>query len=39
VLSLAEHQAETAVDQLLAVACVGLTLLGFALALWTAFGV
>ena len=37
VLSLAEHQAETAVDQLLAVACIGLTLLGFALALWTSF--
>jgi rhomboid protease GluP len=37
VLSLAEHQAETSIDQLLAVACIGLTLLGFALALWTAF--
>jgi rhomboid protease GluP len=37
VLALAEHQAETALDQLLAAACILLTLLGFALALWTAF--
>ena len=37
VLSLAEHQAETAIDQLLAAACIVLTLLGFALALWSAF--
>jgi rhomboid protease GluP len=35
-LALAEHQAETLFDQLLAGACLGLTLLGFALAIWTA---
>jgi rhomboid protease GluP len=37
VLALAEHQAETWIDQLLAAACIVLTGLGFALALWTAF--
>jgi rhomboid protease GluP len=37
VLALAEHRAETGLDQLLAAACIGLTVLGFALALWTAF--
>ncbi len=36
-LSLAEHQAETGLDRLLAAAAVSLTLVGFALALWTAF--
>jgi rhomboid protease GluP len=35
-LALAEHRAETGLDQLLAVLCIGLTLLGFALAIWTA---
>jgi rhomboid protease GluP len=38
VLALAEHRAETGLDQLLAGACIGLTGLGFVLALWTAFG-
>ncbi len=37
VLALAEHQAETVVDQLLAAAAIGVTLLGFALAIYTAF--
>jgi membrane associated rhomboid family serine protease len=37
VLALAEHQAESAVDQLLAGAAILLTLLGFGLALWTTF--
>ena len=37
VLSLAERRAETAFDQLLATVCIGLTLLGFALAIWSAF--
>jgi len=37
VLALAERRAETGLDQLLAVACIGLTLIGFALAFWTAF--
>ena len=37
VLALAEHRAETAFDQLLAAACIGLTLLCFALAFWSAF--
>ena len=37
VLALAEHQAESAVDQLLAAACLLLTLAGFGLALWSAF--
>jgi hypothetical protein len=36
VLSLAERRAETGLDRLLAAACVGLTMLGFALSLWTA---
>ena len=36
-LALAEHRNETSFDQLLAAACIGLTLLGFALAFWTAF--
>ncbi|MGH7353363.1 MAG: rhomboid family intramembrane serine protease [Candidatus Rokuibacteriota bacterium] len=36
VLSLAEHQAETPLDRLLAGLAVGVTVLGFALALWTA---
>jgi rhomboid protease GluP len=36
VLALAERRAETGLDQLLAAACIGLTLLGFALALYTA---
>ena len=36
-IALAEHKAETGLDQLLAAACMGLTLLGFALALWAAF--
>jgi rhomboid protease GluP len=35
VLALAEHRAETGFDQLLAAGCIGLTLLGFALAIWT----
>ena len=38
VLSLAEHQAETPVDRLLAGLAVGVTILGFALAVWTAVG-
>ena len=37
VLALAEQRNETGTDQLLAAGCIGLTLLGFALALWTAF--
>jgi len=37
VLSLAERRAETAFDQLLATVCIGLTLLCFALAFWSAF--
>jgi len=36
-LALSERRAETGVDQLLAAACIGVTVLGFALALWTAF--
>ncbi|HEY2993834.1 MAG TPA: rhomboid family intramembrane serine protease [Methylomirabilota bacterium] len=36
-LALAEHRNETGFDQLLAAACIGLTVLGFALAFWTAF--
>jgi len=36
VLALAERRAETAFDQLLATACIVLTLLGFALAIWSA---
>ena len=35
-LALAEHRGETGFDQLLAAACIGLTLLGFGLAAWTA---
>jgi membrane associated rhomboid family serine protease len=37
VLALAERRAETAFDQLLATICIAVTLLGFALAIWTAF--
>jgi rhomboid protease GluP len=37
VLALAEHRAETGFDQLLAVASIGLTILAFLLAVWTAF--
>jgi rhomboid protease GluP len=36
-LALAEHRDETGFDQLLAAACIGLTLLGFVLAFWTSF--
>jgi rhomboid protease GluP len=36
VLALAERRAETAFDQLLATACIVVTLLGFALAIWSA---
>jgi rhomboid protease GluP len=36
-LALAEQRAETGLDQLVAVACTGVTMLGFALAIWTAF--
>jgi rhomboid protease GluP len=35
VLSLAEHRGESGFDQLLAFACIGLTVLGFALSFWT----
>jgi rhomboid protease GluP len=35
-LALAERRAETGLDQLLAAGCIGLTLLGFALAAWGA---
>jgi rhomboid protease GluP len=34
-LALAERRAETGLDQVLAVGCVGLTLLGFLLAIWS----
>jgi membrane associated rhomboid family serine protease len=37
VLALAERRAETAFDQLLAAICIGVTLLGFGLAIWSAF--
>ena len=37
VLSLAEQRSETGFDRLLATASIGLTVLGFVLALWTAF--
>ncbi|HUL52631.1 MAG TPA: rhomboid family intramembrane serine protease [Opitutaceae bacterium] len=37
VLALAERRGETGLDRLLAVACIGLTVLGFGLAFWTAF--
>ncbi len=37
VLSLAEHRTETALDKLLALAAIALTLAGFAFSLWTAF--
>jgi membrane associated rhomboid family serine protease len=36
-LALAEHRSETGVDQLLAAAAIGVTLLGFGLAIWSAF--
>jgi len=38
VLALAEQRNETGTDQLLAAGCIGLTVLAFALAFWTAFG-
>ena len=38
VLSLAERRAETGLDRLLAAACAALTVAGFALSLWSAFG-
>jgi len=38
-LSLAEHRDETGFDKLLALVAIVLTLAGFGLALWTAFGV
>ena len=34
VLALAERRAESAFDQLLAAACIAVTVLGFALAIW-----
>ena len=37
VLALAEHNSETLLDQVLAAAAVGVTVLGFGLALWSAF--
>jgi rhomboid protease GluP len=37
VLALAEQRNETGLDQLLAAACIGLTVLAFALTSWTAF--
>lgn len=36
-LALAEHRSETAVDQLMALAAIVVTVLGFVLAVWTAF--
>jgi len=36
-ISLAEHRRETALDWVLAVACIAITLAGFALSLWSAF--
>jgi len=36
-LALAEHRSETTFDQLLAAAAIGVTLLGFGLAIWSAF--
>lgn len=36
-LALAEHRSETVFDQLLAAAAIGVTLLGFGLAIWSAF--
>ncbi len=36
-LALAEHRSETGVDQVLAAGAIGLTVLGFALSLWSAF--
>jgi len=36
-MSLAEHRRETAVDWLLAAACIAVTLAGFALSLWSTF--
>jgi rhomboid protease GluP len=37
VVSLAEHRRETALDWVLAAACIAVTLAGFALSLWSAF--
>lgn len=37
IVALAEQQSETGFDQLLAAVCIGVTVLGFLLALWTAF--
>jgi hypothetical protein len=37
VLALAEQRSETGFDQVLAAAAVGVTVLGFVLALWSAF--
>ena len=36
-LALAQNKPESGLDQILAAACIGLTLLGFVLAFWTAF--
>ena len=36
-LALAEHRSESGFDQMLAAACIGLTILSFVLAIWTAF--
>ena len=36
-LALAEHRSESGFDQVLAAACIGLTILSFVLAIWTAF--
>jgi rhomboid protease GluP len=36
-LSLAEQRSETGLDQLLAAGAIGVTVLGFVLALWSAF--
>jgi rhomboid protease GluP len=38
VLALAEHRSETGTDQVVAAACIGVTLVGFALAVWNALG-
>ncbi len=37
VISLAEHRRETALDWVLAAACIAVTVVGFALSLWSAF--
>lgn len=37
VMSLAEHRRETALDWVLAAACIAVTVVGFALSLWSAF--